>query len=202
MIFEELINAILNVAVFLVIPFIWWLLFHRKSSNFFRWLGIKKPLVANKKRFILFFILAILFFTMMSFVVDLFIPNTVQLASQRFAGLKTEAIVPALIFSFIKTGFAEELFFRGFLGKALSRKFSFVIGNLIQALIFGYLHGAMLVSIVGIIPAVAVFLFTATIGWLCGYLNEHYAEGSILPSWLFHGTANFIAALFDMFNIG
>ncbi|MGM0126313.1 hypothetical protein IGI37_003742 [Enterococcus sp. AZ194] len=200
MVIEELLNAGMNLLVFTSLPFIWWGLFHRKRWHFFQWVGLKKPIVSNKKRLCVLFVVTILIFTVMSWYVDSVIPNTVQLASQRFAGKRFEGLLPALIFSFIKTGLSEELFFRGFLGKVLSRKFSFYIGNSIQALIFGYLHGAMLLAISGIGVAVLVTLFTGTIGWVNGYLNERYAGGSIIPSWCLHGIANFISALFDLFR--
>ena len=41
----------------------------------------------------------------------------------------------------IQTGLSEEILFRGFLGKRLIAKFGFAVGNVVQGLLFGTLHG-------------------------------------------------------------
>ena len=39
---EELLGAILQLLLFSLIPFIWWLITARKKESFFNWIGIKK----------------------------------------------------------------------------------------------------------------------------------------------------------------
>lgn len=34
-----------------------------------------------------------------------------------------------------------------------------------------------------------------------GYINENKAGGSVIPSWLIHGTANLFSAIVSMFSI-
>ena len=39
---QTLINSIIQIALFSLIPFIWWLITARKKMNFFEWIGLKK----------------------------------------------------------------------------------------------------------------------------------------------------------------
>ncbi|MDR2966680.1 MAG: CPBP family intramembrane metalloprotease [Methanobacteriaceae archaeon] len=201
MILSEFIDAIINLMFFLLIPLLWWLFAERKKQSFFNWIGLKKPKIKNKKKFWLIFIIVIALFTPISLILDTILPNTVQLASQRFYGQGIRNIIPMLIFSFIKTGLSEEIFFRGFLGKNLSKKFGFTIGNLIQGTIFGLLHGANLYINFGAIISISVTIFTGTLGWFMGYINEKESGGSIVPSWCLHGIANTLSCLFDAFKL-
>lgn len=200
MIAKEFLESIFNVTIFSIIPLICWFI-AGKEKTFLTWTGIYKPLIKHKKIFILCFISFLVFFTLGSLVIDKIIPDTVQLTAQKFKGKGINALIPAFIFSFIKTGFPEELFFRGFLGKRFGNLFGFSIGNIIQASIFGYLHGGMLLSQFGLIKSFMVFTFTALIGWSCGYIDEKLANGSIIPSWILHGIANMSSSLIDIFAL-
>jgi membrane protease YdiL (CAAX protease family) len=201
MILNELINAFINIAIFTSIPLICWLITASKEQNFFSWIGLKKPVIKNKNKFYILCIGFVFVFAIASFIIDSSIPASVQLASQRFAGKRWSTFIPAIIFSFLKTGLAEEIFFRGFLGKRISKRFSFLIGNLVQAILFGFLHGVMLISVVGMSKAIAIIVFTGVVGWTCGYINEKLSDGSILPSWILHGIANLTSAIIDMFSL-
>jgi len=87
----------------------------------------------------------------------------------------------------------EEIFFRGFLGGWLFRRFGFAIGNIIQALIFILPHLLLLIVSISFWPIVAVQLMA---GWLLGWLR--YKSDSILPGWLAHSLSNAIGALAAM----
>ncbi|MDR2196391.1 MAG: CPBP family intramembrane metalloprotease [Coriobacteriales bacterium] len=131
---------------------------------------------------------------------DSILPDDVQLANERFAGQGVKALLPAGIFAFFATALPEEVFFRGFLGRRLSRRFGFPVGNALQATLFGLLHGIMLFGRFGLAAPLLVIAFTGTLGWLMGYMNDK-ANGSILPSLLLHGTSNLYAAALVMFEI-
>jgi membrane protease YdiL (CAAX protease family) len=87
----------------------------------------------------------------------------------------------------------EEIFFRGFLGGWLFRRFGFAIGNIIQALIFILPHLLLLIVSISFWPIIAVQLVA---GWLLGWLR--YKSDSILPGWLAHSLSNAIGALAAM----
>lgn len=198
-ILSQFLNAALQVAAFSLIPFIWWFFTARHNSRFFSWLGLEMPVIIDKKAFWLVLMCGFAAFMLMGFFVIPLVAGSVDLAASNFSGQGWNALIPALIFAFIQTALSEEIFFRGFLGKRLSNRFGFAAGNIMQALLFGLLHGAMFFAFVGVVKALVVILFTGLIGWTMGYLNEKHAGGSILPGWLMHGLSNLVTALAAMF---
>lgn len=120
-------------------------------------------------------------------------------ATSQFAHQGISAIGSALVYAFIQTGLSEELLFRGFIGKRLDGKLGFAVGNLLQAAIFGLMHGAMFIGTVGLWNAVMIVLFTGGVGWVMGWIDEKQSGGSILSSWTLYGIANMISAAAVMF---
>ena len=49
---NELLGSVVQILLFTLIPFIWWLITARKKENFFSWIGLKKP-VGDKKKILL-----------------------------------------------------------------------------------------------------------------------------------------------------
>ncbi|MDR2090294.1 MAG: CPBP family intramembrane metalloprotease [Clostridiales bacterium] len=134
----------------------------------------------------------------MSLILDPLLPNDVQTANARFAGQGAKAVLPIIVFAFFATALPEEILFRGFLGKRLSERFGFIAGNTIQAVIFGFLHGAAMFAALGFWIPSLVIAFTAAFGWITGYVDEK-AGGSIVPGIMLHGAANLYAALIIAF---
>lgn len=196
-----LISAILQVVLFSIIPFVWWLISGRKENSFLKWLGLKKPVIKNKPRYLVFILIVLVILLLPSLlVITLFVDESAT-ATNQFSGQGISALIPALIYSFLQTGFSEELFFRGFLTKRFIHKFGFQWGNIIQGLLFGLLHGILFVSITGLLSAVVIVLITGVVGYLLGWINEKQSSGSILSSWIVHGFVNTVASIIAMFNI-
>jgi hypothetical protein len=84
----------------------------------------------------------------------------------------------------------EEIFFRGFIGGCLVRRWGFAVGNTVQALVFLVPHLLLLTVGLGIWPILIVQLIA---GWLLGWLR--FRSGSILPAWLVHSLTNALGAL-------
>lgn len=91
------------------------------------------------------------------------------------------------------TALGEEIFFRGFLGGILIRKFGFVVGNGIQSLLFVLPHLLLLTISLKLWPLLLLQLFG---GWVYGWL--FYKTDSIIPSWLAHSLGNAFGALLFM----
>lgn len=197
---NSLISAILQVILFSVIPFIWWLCTARKEQPFFIWLGLQKPIVQHKGRYAMFFVLSIVVLVAPSFVLIFFSIDRTLLAANQFAGLGAAAVIPALFYAIIQTGLSEELLFRGFLLKRLMKIFDFQVANLLQSIVFGCVHGAMLWSVLPLHVILLVVLTTALAGYVMGWVNERIAGGSIVTSWSIHSIVNFIAACLYMFK--
>lgn len=193
-----LVSSILQVIVFLLIPFIWWLITARKSQNFFAWLGWRKPESKNPARL---WSLAVGVFVLFGFVGVWLLPLMAgKDATSEFQGLGVAGLLPVVIFALAKTAFAEESLFRGFLLKRVAAKFGFAAGNTVQAVVFGLLHALPFGAMAGPLAGLAAGLFSALIGAAMGYLNEREAGGSILPGWIIHAASNLVsggAALFS-----
>ncbi|MGB7847332.1 MAG: CPBP family intramembrane glutamic endopeptidase, partial [Candidatus Acidiferrum sp.] len=103
----------------------------------------------------------------------------------RGLGLRAPAISMALLYGVIKTGFTEEVLFRGLIAGSLSRRFSLLWANLGQAFIFIVPHVLVLrimPEMWGILPIIfAIALFQ---GWV------RIKSGSIVGAWLIHASAN------------
>jgi membrane protease YdiL (CAAX protease family) len=111
-------------------------------------------------------------------------------AEFRGLGLSATTVGMALLYSVIKTGFAEEFLFRGLIAGSLSRHLPVVWANLLQGLIFLAPHLVILTiapELWGILPV--VFLGALFTGWV------RIKSGSMVGPWLLHAIANFTMAL-------
>jgi len=198
LIFKKIISSIIQIVGFSVIPFIWWANTAHKECEFFEWLGFKRIPEAKRRKTVIWTAGITVAFLLLS-VFILKILQDVNTAGSEFSGLGLKAIPSILIYAILSTALPEEIFFRGFLLKRVSNRFGFAAGNIVQALVFGLLHGVMFFSSVGVIKAIAITLFTGLVGWLMGYVNEKIADGSILPSLIIHSLANIFTGLFSAF---
>lgn len=197
---NKLISSILQILLFTAIPWIWWAVSSRKQTSFWNWIGLKKIGGAKGKSLYVWTGATIVGFLLLSLFILPLVSES-DTAASAFNGLGIAALPAALIYAFFNTALPEEILFRGFLLKRCSAKLGFSIGNAIQSLLFGLLHGAMFFTITGAFTTLLIIVFTGAIGWFMGMINEKKANGSILPSWLIHGVANTFSALMAMFLI-
>ena len=197
---NEFIGALVQLLLFSLIPFIFWLIFGRKKENFFKWIGLKKIKHQGKPWVTLCAIVAAtgLYIGITTAVLG-FLPEGVTTAGSDFAGKGFIAFPAVLAYGFIRTGLSEEVVFRGFLLKRFAEKFGFTAGNTIQAVLFGLMHGVPFGLATHNIPvAIVMTLLPGAFGWFQGWMNEKRCGGSIVPSWLLHGTINVIVAALSL----
>ena len=84
------------------------------------------------------------------------IEDTAIISQAQFAGLGLGGVFPVMIFAFLQTGLSEEILFRGFLNKRLSNRFGFAIGNTLQAILFGLVHGILLFGSIQVLLLILV----------------------------------------------
>ncbi len=195
---SKVVSSIVQIILFAIIPFIWWLATARKQQKFAEWMGLKK-IKGGKKTLAAIIIVSIAF--LLVGVLTLYVIKGVETATSEFTGLGIMAIPAIVVYAAFNTAFPEELLFRGFLLKRLANKFGFNIANIIQALLFGVLHGAMFFLLVGVVKAVLIIIFTGVIAWFMGYTNEKYSNGSIIPSWIIHTVSNLFSGICAAFLI-
>ena len=197
---KKLTNSIIQIIIFSLIPFLWWLITSRKKMNFFEWIGLKKVNnIKENKLFAWIFSVLVLFLILSVFI--LYSLKNVNVTSSEFTGLGIKSLPSILIYAIFNTSLPEEILFRGFLLKRIGNKFGFIVSNGIQSLLFGCIHGIMFFSAIGILKSMLIILFTGIIGWIMGYINEKKANGSILPSWFIHVVANIFSGIFYAFQL-
>ena len=200
LVMNEVVGAISQLAVFCFIPFIWWLINGRKKENFLKWLGIKKIHLNEKPMVII--VVTLLVITIYCLSISYCINNIsddITLAGSSFKGMGMYGIIAAIFYGFIRTGLSEEIIFRGFILKRLQNRLGFLIANSIQALLFGLLHGLPFgLMTQNIVVIVVLTLLPGVFGFYEGYVNEKWCQGSILPSWMIHGTMNFIVTVLSL----
>lgn len=196
---QLLIDALMQLLFFSFTPFIWWFMTSRKETPFFDWLALKKPTIINHRGFIGILLADFVIILVQLFIVIPLFINEADLSTSQFSGRGLTVLLPALIYAVIQTGLAEEVFFRGFLAKRFIHAFGMQAGTLIQATLFGLLHGLIFFNLTSLFGTIVITFLTGLNGWLMGLLNEKYANGSITPSWIVHALSNILSSLFAMY---
>jgi len=196
-----LMSAIAQVIFIMIVPYLWWVFTARKSKvKFFEWLGLRKVNKENIKSVYKPLIICAVLFDIIFMYIS-FILEDANTATDKFDGLGLAGILPALIYAIIQTSLSEELFFRGFILKRVSNKFGFCAGNTVQSILFGVLHGVMFMNLDSLLNILLITIATGTIAFFIGYINEKKADGSIIPGWIIHATANIVASFSELFMI-
>ena len=196
MFINEFVGALVQVLLFSLIPLIFWLIFARRKQNFFKWIGIKKIKHEGKwwGTACAILIATGLYMGLTLFAIR-FLPEGVTTAGSDFAGKGFAAFPAVLAYGFIRTGLSEEIVFRGFLLKRFGEKVGFITGNIIQAILFGMMHGIPFgLATHNITVAIVMTILPGAFGWFQGWMNEKKFGGSIIPSWFLHGTINVMVA--------
>lgn len=196
---QQMTNALIQIALFMLLPFIWWFVTARRKSSFLDWIGFKPLKDTGNHKMWLWIFLGLLSFTIFSYLVLYTIVKDLKTATSSFAGLGFQALPAVLIYSLFQTSLPEELLFRGFLLKRFSVCLPFGVANTIQAALFGLLHGLMFITEVSWLQTLVIILCTGGIAAYLGFVNEKKSGGSILASWIMHALANVITGMLSAF---
>ena len=194
---NEIIETILQIFIFSLIPFLVFVIKKRTVKGFFDYIGFKKSnskanSLAILASLILLAPMLLLTLTSDSFQEIMFDPNSIT-GKLRAMDFGPNSIFILLIIAIFKTSFAEEILFRGFIAKRLISSLGFIKGNIIQAVIFGILHTVLFAMITtNFVFLSLIFIFPTVAAYVFGYLNEEKGNGSIIPSWIAHSVANVI----------
>ncbi|MBW0144544.1 CPBP family intramembrane glutamic endopeptidase [Sphingomicrobium clamense] len=200
MLATEVVSALGQLAVVLVIVTLAWAIFGRRRAGWREWLGLGWPPAGWWKGALLIVAalaaIKIPLFTLTPLVEITSGENTVggMLSGK---GWSAEIIATILVMALVKTALTEEILFRGLIAKRLIGRLGFTIGNFLQALLFAGVHlliflapGAPEMSLASVS---AFFLLPFVAGWLMAYANERWGGGTIWPGWIIHGVGNVIA---------
>lgn len=196
---QQMTNALIQIVLFMLLPFIWWFVTARRKSSFLDWIGFKPLKDTGNHKMWLWIFLGLLSFTIFSYLVLYTIVKDLKTATSSFSGLGFQALPAVLIYSLFQTSLPEELLFRGFLLKRFSTCLPFVVANTIQAALFGLLHGLMFITEVSWLQTLVIILCTGGIAAYLGFVNEKKSGGSILASWIMHALANVVTGMLSAF---
>lgn len=201
MLLSKIISSLVEIVAFSAIPFLWWFCTARRKNSFFQWIGLKNLDMEkhDRKMVIAYCSLILLVFLLLSAYILNIVKNVEGTATSEFSGLGMNAVPAIIIYGIFNTALPEEILFRGFLMKRLSSKLGFMIGNIVQALLFGTMHGILFIGQLNVVKTILITLFTAGIAWFMGWINEKKANGSILPSWSIHAISNIFSGVCSAF---
>jgi membrane protease YdiL (CAAX protease family) len=203
----ELISSLLQVLVFTLIPFIFFLFRKDKTVTFMQYIGLYKAPAKGIMMGIAVSILFLLAGLLMVFTDDGFKEVVLSKGSVtgkiRAMGLSVYSVLTLLLMAWVKTSLSEEILFRGFIGKQLIRMMGFWLGNILQAMFFGFIHLLLMWRLLGtgFTTLMLVFFFSSFAGWAIGYVKVKRANGSIVPGWIAHGLGNTISYFIIAFCI-
>ncbi len=198
MFLNQFFNAVVQIILFAIIPFVWWLITARKKENFFAWIGLKKPVFEGKGNGIV--LLVVSFIAVMALgQIAIYFRGEMEAADSAYKGMGAVAIPSILVYAFGQTAFSEEVLFRGFLLKRLANKLGFMSANIITAAVFGVIHLTMVWGHVNILSGTLIVVYPAVVALVFGWLNEKKFKGSILPSWIIHGLVNTVESCLQAF---
>lgn len=196
---SSVISAVVQLALILVLPLAWWALTARRATGFASWIGLHRPTWDDR---IAHRVVAILAWVAIGAASTALLQSlSGQVPAARFAGQGFGGIMPVLLFAIIQTSLAEEILFRGLLGKRIIARRGFAFGNCAQAIVFGLLHVALFASFADPVRLLLIGILTGASGWIAGWLNEKSAGGSILPGWALHASANLLVGFGAAFNL-
>ncbi len=195
---NKIINSLLEIILFSLLPFLFWYFSARKQERFTDWIGLKK--IKGAKKAALAIIIVTTFYLLISLILLNSLKN-IENATSEFQGLGFAALPAIFIYAVFNTSFPEEVLFRGFILKRLANKLGFTKANFIQGILFGLLHGVMFFPLVGNLKSILIILLTSLAAFAMGYVNEEISGGSIIPSWIIHAISNLIAGLYAAFYI-
>ena len=196
---QQMTNALIQIVLFMLLPFIWWFVTARRKSSFLDWIGFKPLKDTGNHKMWLWIFLGLLSFTIFSYLVLYTIVKDLKTATSSFSGLGFQALPAVLIYSLFQTSLPEELLFRGFLLKRFSVCLPFGVANTIQAALFGLLHGLMFITEVSWLQTLVIILCTGVIAAYLGFVYEKKSGGSILASWIMHALANVVTGMLSAF---
>lgn len=214
---DELSGLVGNIFIFFLIPFIWWLIFHRKKQGFFKFIGLTRPRLTKSIWVLIGFVVVYVIYHSLdihNIIVNLFgdeasiqaaIDESGASQDNAYYGIGFAALLPGLIVNLISNGLCEEALFRGFILRRFKELLGIWPAIIIQGILFGLMHNGLylLAGIsVGFVFHLGMFLSTSIAGIFCGALNEKVFDGkSIIPSVLLHGLNNYWGTIRTAFMI-
>ena len=192
-----LLSTLLQVALFTAVPFFTYAITRRGVKGFLGYIGLVRPtrraLLCAVAIGLAGTLLMLPLFSIPGFKEVARGPHTVA-GKLRSLGFSDHSLLLLILYAVFQTALSEEILFRGFLAKRSIRWLGFTAGCIVQAVIFGAIHGLLFLAPAGPTPTpgriAVVVVPPAVAGWLICFVNERIGNGSILPGWCAHALSN------------
>lgn len=196
---SELISATIQIIIFMIIPFIAFVIQNKKVKGFFKNIGLAKT--TSKAVYLsigasLFFLVGVLTLVALNDSIKQAMLNPPSTTGKlREMGFQPTTLLILLVIACLKTSLAEEIFFRGFVAKRLINWLGYFKGNLLQSIIFAAIHFLLFLTVVKAEYGFLIFIlaFTGIGAYITCYINEKIGNGSIVPGWIAHGIGNIVS---------
>ena len=198
--FTQFVNTMLNIILFSLIPFGVYLIRKRKPKSFFYYLGLYLPSKAWDWKSAIGWT-SIVYLGILVGNVFLWRSGYSARTADGLENLSVFSLLIELVLYGLRTGVAEEVFFRGFIAKELISHLGYKWGNFLQALIFALPHVVVegpasfpdLISRIG---------FAFVLGYMFGWVMEKKAQGSVLPGMAAHFLINSLSSFCLLLVLG
>jgi membrane protease YdiL (CAAX protease family) len=188
-------SALVNVVLFAGLPFLFYALHHRRRGRSVAEAAQRAGLRVGEPRLLL---VSLALAAAVAGYLVFFTPSLAPFLREGSAdrdfiglGLTGTSVTLALLYGVVKTGFAEELLFRGLIAGSLARRLPPLRANLIQALVFLFPHVLVVVLVMQELWALLPVIFLASLG--VGWIRVR--SGSIVGPWMIHASANVTMSL-------
>jgi membrane protease YdiL (CAAX protease family) len=192
---DALLSALVNLVVLVLVPLLVYYTYHRRRhGRGFVEVARRAGLQVGNPRYLVYGLVAaavpVAALLLWPPPLEPFLRDKSPQKAFEGLGLSGQAVIMALLYGVLKTGFAEEFLFRGLIAGSLARRLPVLWANLIQGLIFLAPH----VLVFWIMPELWWVLPIVFVGGLfAGWLRIR--SGSIFGPWLLHAAANVTTCL-------
>ena len=200
LIFTQIVNTMLNIILFSLIPLAVYLIRKRKFKGFFNNSGLYFPSNKWDWKSAAGWISIVYLSTL---AVNVFLWHS-GYSARAVNGLEDLSTLSLLIYAVLyglRTGVAEEVFFRGFAAKELISRLGYKWGNFLQALLFALPHFVVGGS-ANLTDLVSRIVFAFALGYVFGWVMEKKAQGSILPGIAAHFLINILSSFSLLLALG
>lgn len=184
-------NLAASVGIWIALAVVFCLINYKTLKGFWKNIGICKPKGKTLGGNILI-AFAVYLFTILVYVILKLVNGgmTAELLVKERQAMSVPMLMVCILIVGLRSGFGEELFFRGVIAKHLAGKMKFGIANIIQALIFMLPHIVTFIKLPGLesgLLLVNAFVF----GLAAGKIMQR--SESIVPTIIYHGIVNIVA---------
>ena len=186
------VQTISSIAFWVALAAIWHKVQYKSLRGFWMHMGVRRPEKGAFLRGAKTIGTAYLFTIAMNVILKLVNGGmTASVLNRERNAVPLPILLIMILFVGFRSGFGEELFFRGAVGNWLCGKLGAIKGNLLQALIFALPHIWTFSQLPGL-ESVLMLINAYIIGLAMGHMTSK-EDGCVVPAMFYHGIINIIA---------